>query len=554
MNVDLYPEKAQYISNEKVYLIADISQDVNNLYEASIQIYYLSNMVKEERVKLKPGKNKIEIGRFDSIFAGYGAQISIFGTEEESLTAYTAFDVVSDPGKSIRYGFLSDFSEKDGDMEDVDNLRKLHINMVQFYDWSYRHDELVAPKNSYTDMMDKEIDLEIIRKKITFLKKYGMKPMAYGAVYAASKDFYNKHEDWAFYTGNDEVFKFIDTFYIMNIAKECPWHEHIIKQYKEAVEKVGFSGIHMDTYGFPKTAFSKYEGQSKLIKLGEEFATLINDTKESLDEIDEDTYLIFNNVGNWPVEPVGQSKQAAIYVEVWNPYERYFHIKQIIQDARKASNNKKPVILAAYLAPFRLEELDKAGYAAYILTAAIVSNGGYHLLLGEENAVLTQGYYSDYSKLDSLQSEILRKYYDFMIRYMNLFHDTTMRDVSMTHMGWDNYEYQCNFDNWSSYGEANKIWLTLRENDFYKSISMINLCGCKDDLWNKGKDKPVIQKGMQFTVFVDKNIKGIYYASPDQKDSKSYSIDFRYVNTDKGKFVQFDVPDLVIWSLIYIEL
>jgi len=47
-----------------------------------------------------------------------------------------------------------------------------------------------------------------------------MESIAYGAVYAASKDFYEKHKEWAFYNSNQEVFKFIEVFYIMNIAKK----------------------------------------------------------------------------------------------------------------------------------------------------------------------------------------------------------------------------------------------------------------------------------------------------------------------------------------------
>ena len=37
-----------------------------------------------------------------------------------------------------------------------------------------------------------------------------------------------------------------------------------------------------------------------------------------------------------------------------------------------------------------------------------------------------------------------------MIRYMNLFYDATLRDVSMTHMGWDNTEYKCTNKPWSA--------------------------------------------------------------------------------------------------------
>ncbi len=57
----------------------------------------------------------------------------------------TSFDVVTNWRKSPRYGFLSDFHPNEaGDSEDIKMMTKLHINLVQFYDWMYRHDDLVA--------------------------------------------------------------------------------------------------------------------------------------------------------------------------------------------------------------------------------------------------------------------------------------------------------------------------------------------------------------------------------------------------------------------------
>lgn len=309
--------------------------------------------------------------------------VTIYKYDNDRIESFaTAFDGVSSANLSTRYGFLSDFYTIDGDNhKDIDELRKYHINMVQYYDWSYRHDSLVGTDNLYTDMMGRRVDLETVKKKIAFCKTYNMKSLGYGAVYAATKDFYDKRPDWGLYTSADKPLTFIDIFYIMNISRECPWHNHIIDQYKKAVRDVGFDGVHMDTYGFPKTAISKYNGQTKLLKLEEHYAGLIEDAKTALDEIKKENYLIFNNVGNWPVKTVANSPQDAIYIEVWEPYERYFHIKQIIVDAKREAKDKKPVILAAYLSPFREENTKRAGTAAQLLIAAIVSNGAYRLIM-----------------------------------------------------------------------------------------------------------------------------------------------------------------------------
>lgn len=543
---DIYPYKAQYLTNEDVILILE-GKAGESLH---LRLYHLECCIREWDVQIAGEVCQENIGSFDTAFGGYGIEAVLM---DGTLEASTAFDVVDNPGKSLRYGFLSDFAESDGSSHrDIETLRKYHINLLQFYDWSFRHDKLVGDSEEYHDMMGKAINKNTILNKIRTARQYGMKPMAYGAVYAASKEFWKMHRDWAFYTSAEEPFCFIDTFYIMNITRECPWHEHIIREYGRAVSEMGFAGIHMDTYGFPKTAYSIWGNRKQLISLKDHFGALIDDTKEALNRIDKDNYLVFNNVGNWPVTTVAETSQQAIYIEVWNPYDKYHHIKQIISEARQANRKNLPIILAAYLEPFRLECEERAARAAYLLMAAIVTNGAGHLLLGEENAVLTQGYYSDYTVIGKSCADKLRTYYDFMIRYMNLFYDPKLTDISMTHTGWDNYEYQCDFDNWSVSGEADKIWITLREKEDCKTICLINLCGGGNDDWNKGKEDIIPQKNLTFHVQTDAKTLSIWAASPDE-DGRMEEIPYTSYKTDKGRFVSFTIPYLEIWKLIYIK-
>lgn len=554
--MDLYPLKAQYLCKEEVILRVELGAE--RFDSAQLRVFSLDMMIRRKDLidKKRPyisGTIDIEAGSFEAGFAGYGVELVLYAGGKETLLE-TSFDIVSDHRQSLRYGFVSDFGAGDKENNAMEQLRKYHINMVQFYDWSYRHDCLVSPESAYRDMMGKLIETDTVREKIKKASQYGMKSIAYGAVYAASKAFYEAHKSWAFFNSNQEPFRFIDIFYIMNIQEGSPWRKHLMEQYKNAMLIMGFSGIHMDTYGFPKTAFSHLKARPELVELDREFAGLIDEVRAGLQEEGIDPYLVFNNVGNWPVSKTAGSTTDAVYIEVWQPYERYFHIKQLIEDAKVLCENTKPVILAAYLEPFRKEECKKAAYAAYLLTAAIVSNGAYHLLLGENQGVLTQGYYGDYSVMDQETASVMRRYYDFMIRYMELFYDPALQDVTMTHIGWDNYEYQCGIQNWSAWGESGKVWITLRENQSYKCLYLINLCGNSEDHWNKGKDAPAAQYNIEFTVHIDQDIQGVYCASPDRDRGGSEALAFEYVKNEKGKFVKFCVPELLIWTLVYIKL
>lgn len=575
MKIDLYPEKAQYLTGEEVLLIAEKADNAsadsqpereNGLLE--LRIFFLEKQIRAVPVRMDEGRIGIPAGYFHSEFAGYGAELWKKETEDNRLTeeqciAATSFDVVDKPSRSVRYGFLSDFDTQDGnDSRDLDFLRKYHINMIQFYDWSFRHDALVPNEDIYEDMMGKRKDFGVIRKKIEGARRLGMKTLGYGAVYAACESYYKEHPEQALYTSCGEPFRFINIFYIMNIMKGNPWHDHILEEYAEAVKKAGFDGIHMDTYGFPKAAFSKDKVRTKLQK---EFPGLIRDAKERLALEPGEHYLIFNNVGNWPVGTTAAAPVDAVYIEVWPPYERYHHIREIIREAKNACGKTKPVILAAYLEPFRtsargvLPDEEKAGYGARILTAAIVSLGASHLLMGEDGCVLTQGYYPDYTRMSETLKSQMRSYYDFLLRYMNLFYCEEMQEVTMTHTGWDNYEYRCGFP-CSGDGMADRIWMIAREGGKEKSISLINLCGCGDDCWNKGKNRPAVQRDLEFTVLTDGETEGVYIASPDSETAGDGSgigpamkpLPFTCLETDRGKFIRFTVPVLYVWALVYI--
>lgn len=557
--LDLYPVKAQFLKNQAISMEMELcnNNDENIILDCDIKVMYLTEVKENIKIKfsLLRGENKIvnfSIPPQNCDFNGFGVDVYISAKGELCEVISSSFDVVSSYKKSTRYGFLSDFNSKEaGDLEDVQNLRKLHLNLIQFYDWMYRHDKLIPPEAEFTDLMGRKLSFNVVKEKVEACHKYGMKAIAYGAVYAASKQFYEKNKDLGLYYSNNEPINFINIFQIMNISEQCSWHWHIIQQYKDALEKGNFDGIHMDTYGFPKTAISKLNGINKVENLEYLFPSLINNTKEELQQIKDEVCIIFNNVGNWPVDTVAKCKQEAVYIEVWPPYERYHHIKEIITWAKYLSDNK-PVILAAYLSPFK-EENEKAEISALIITAVIFSNGAYHLIHGEKNGILTQGYYADYSTISNNFFNKMRKYYDFQIRYMNLLYNDELRDVSMTHLQGDNMEYIFENIEYSTYGEPNKVWVMVKENPKFKVINLVNLLGNEEDYWNKGKNTPKVIKDIFIDMAVEYDVKSVITASPDRESGCPLSADYDIINGIRGKRLKLKVSELKIWTMVAVE-
>jgi len=560
---DAYPDKAQYLTGDKV----NIKVELHNPLPENLKVLLTTQIMHTNHVLARYSHeielaadgttiHNVELGPLPEAFQGYGADVWLTQDGGEAERFSTAFDVVDNWRQSPRYGFLSDFhSREEGDTLDVASLNKLHINLVQFYDWMYRHDDLVPAEEVFKDLMGRELSLKVVKEKIALCHAYGMKAMAYGAIYAASKEFYREHPDWALYYSNGKVIDFIDIFSIMNISEDSPWHRHIIGEYRKAVEQVDFDGIHMDTYGYPKSGISRLGGVEKVERLEEQFPVLIGNTRKELSRSKDDVALIFNNVGNWPVDTVGMAAQDAIYIEVWNPYERYHHISQIIAWAKQFGGGK-PVILAAYLKPFRLEaaeSMDKAHAAALLLSAAIFSHGGYHLLLGENNGVLTQGYYVDYSVVGEVFMREIRNYYDFMVRYLHLLYDPTLRDVSMTHTEGDNLEYVFSGADYSAYGEPGKVWTVVRENERFKLINLINLTNNAEDYWNEGKNRPQTLDNLTVAIQVNEKVQSVFTASPDIDMGRPHNLEYSLAEGERGFVLSVAVPRVYQWSMLVIE-
>ena len=530
--MEIYPEKGRYLPGEQITLTIAYTGDAEHF---RISVFSLERALQTLVVPNKGEATCVVLPPVDEDFCGLG----IICETDSGERAACAVDVQKEP-RVFRYGFLSDFSPEEADEKDVLAMAKHHVNAVQFYDWSYRHDQLVSGEPNYEDMMEKRNSMPVIRRKIAACHARGMRALGYGAVYAASEAFASRHPDWRLFARADEPIRFIDVFAIMNL--NSGWRDHIVSQYVDAVERAGFDGIHMDTYGFPKTAL---DAKGEAVHLEDVFAPLIEQTRTALPQ----AALVFNNVGNWPVERTMHAPVDAVYIEVWPPYERYEHLVGIISGAKAAG---KPVVLAAYPAPFRLDTPERALNAQLILMSAIAANGATQLWFGEDNAALTQGYYADYTRLHPDQEKKLRAYDDFFVRYETLLYDEALTNVSMTHCGWDNEEYACDVP-YSVSGEGGRLWLTLREDHQRKLIALINLTGDESSRWNEGRNEPEPIEQITLRVQICKPVTRLFIASPDRNNGAAEQVDFAREKGARRDIALIKITRIERFAILYLE-
>lgn len=559
---DAYPDRAQYKPNQSGNLFIELETREDAALQLVVAFSKLERLVAEEKVTIQANKGVKQIVPVplfleETVWSGYGVKVTVLREGEVVSTAFTSYDIADHWSRAPRYGFLSDFrSEESGDLRDVESMNKFHLNVIQFYDWMYRHDELVPQQDEFMDPMGREMSYQVVREKLEAVHNKGMAALAYGAVYASLKDFLQARPDWGLYNRRGEPFHLIDLFYIMDITPNSPWTDHIIEQFRQAVQ-AGFDGIHMDQYGFPKKAIRRIEGLEETVDLAECYPPLIDRTSAAVKEIQAEAGVIFNNVGNYPIRKTASTDQEALYIEVWPPVVRLRELKSLIDNARSL-NPEKPIILSAYLPSF----YPKAGHdkewaenGALLTMAAIFASGGYHLLLGEDKGMLTMPYYPDYAVMRPEFEAEVRRYYDFIVRFGTLIHDLRLEDVSYTYTAGVNTEIT--FEAAVPYapnGDVGSVWTLIKRLPGYQILQLINLVGLEDDYWEHGKHRrPEPQHGVVCHFLIEQPIETIYAASPDDPNQEVCFLDYEIVPHEQGLAARFVLPALEIWSMVIVK-
>ena len=549
----VYPDRPRVEDEYSFFKIIVSSEDSYLPQEMNLTLIHLNTCILEETIHIashtRSYVHTIVLEELPVSHNGIGLGIEL---SSSSYSCSTAIDIGTGP---IRYGFVSDFSSEDKERHDekVEYLLKNHITHVQFYDWAYRPHQASPEQENisiYEDSMGKVIDLSVIKDLIEKLHMVGIKALAYGAVYAALKEYLDAYPEQALYDIDGNTFNLIETFFIMNLASKG-WRDNIIKQYTYAVDTLNFDGIHMDTYGYPKSGWG-YQDTS-LHSLEEDFVSFINEWATCGNEN------IFNNVGGWPASTTSQAEQAACYIEVWDPHTRYHHLKELIYTVLPKG---KPVILAAYLLPFKQRDIDKnkdSTYpvnAALLLIATVSSLGATSLLIGESGVVLTQPYYSDYTMLSVRERDILQSYYDFQVRYRELLYDSEATDITESHAMGENREIGIHAGTYpvSHDGRQGTLWAIVKRHTHRISIQLINLIDQNDDEWNTDKLDCMTAPQMRITIPQYSKTMRVYTSAPEINHGRAVELETRYGYGVRGPSIIVEVPSVGIWRSLWCDL
>ena len=506
-------------------------------------------------------ETSVEIPAFPAGSGAYGVFAVLVDPDGERHEAETAYDVAAHWREAPRYGFLSDFAPEEAGMtEDADFLRRHHINLVQFYDWMYRHDRLLPDEDEFVDPLGRRMSLEVVRGKIAALHERGIASMAYVAVYGSLPDYIERHPEQGLYQNDGKAHALGNFFYIMDISEDSAWTAHMLDEYERAVKAMFFDGVHLDQYGFPKKAIRRRGGGADVVALKELYPRFIDLVRERMSRLGEGLGVVFNNVGNYPTHTTAAAGQDIMYIEVWDPATHLRDLKAIIDHARQRSG--KQTVLAAYLPwfhPDRSHEAEQAEIGGTLAMATIFASGGYHLLLGEAGGVLADPYFPKYGRPSERFLSTLGRYYDFIVMYRELLFDLALDDVSMAFTGGINTEVVFAKDgvDFAPNGRPNAVWTFVKEKPGFFVVHLINLHGVDDDVWHAGKTRPPEPlRDIEVKVELWEDIEGVYWASPDGGGLRPHRLDYDFVpkGGGVGNYVRFTLPRLDYWTLAWVQL
>jgi len=520
---ELLPAKASFRPNEAITI--EVRGVVN---EGAVRVWHLGELVAEQAYTggaialraLPPGGYSVELGALR-----------------------TAVDVAANSRKRLRYGFVASYApDKDiGGLGDM--VRRLHLNGVQFYDWAYRHADLMGGGDDYRDALDQPIALSTVRALVRTVQAVGSRALGYAAVYAVGSKEWDGWKHDALLKASGEPYALGDFLFIVDPAA-ADWLAHFTTELRRASEALGFDGYHLDQYGFPKRAI-RADGVD--VDVAASFVTLIESVRAAL----PDAHLVFNNVNDFPTGLTARTEQDAVYIEPWAPQLTLQSLADTVTRARAAGQGK-PVVLAAYQHVYDKAPAAESDHATALTMATLFSHGATQLLAGEADRLLCDPYYVRNHVMEESTKALLKRWYDFLVAHDELLMPAHLHEVTHAYAGTYNGDLDVTFANAEVCvtAEAGKVWRRIVRDGDRLIVHLINLCGQTDVLWDAPR-QPAVSPGeatLRVRPLYGRQVR-ISAADPDGAGR------LEAVATHvEGDHVAAVLPGLGTWQLVVVEL
>lgn len=524
---EIIPDRASYSPGDEVQI------EIRGAFGfGELSIWHLGQPI---RTLTYDGESSIDLGQLP--IGGYGIELAIGQNRTR-----TAVEVTDNVRKRLRYGFVTDYSP-DRDLEAVsDNIRRLHLTGIQFYDWAYRHADLLGGGENYQDALDQPISLQTVRNLVKTVQGVGASALGYAAVYAVGVNEWHLWRHRALLTSEGTAFGLGDFLFILDPAS-ADWLEHFTNELAAAVNEIGFDGFHLDQYGYPKIAV---RADGLAVDVSASFKSLISRVREKLPS----QHLVFNNVNDFPTWITAHSPQDAIYIEVWEPNLTLDSLAHIVTRAKSIAD-QKPVAIAAYQHVYDSAPAPTSDLATAFTMAALFSHGATQILAGEADRILVDPYYVRNHIIEKSTADLLKNWYDFVVEHDELLLDPRIVEVTGSYAGKYNDDCEVAFANVevSTFAQSGSVWRRITSTPSGIVVHLINLVDQEDTLWDSPRHSPKdLTPGLLRFRRVGTQMPRVRVADPD-RSKRLVEVPVRF----EGDHAFATLPSMHIWQIVVID-
>lgn len=469
---------------------------------------------------------------------GYGVELRAV---DGAVAGHTAVEVLADPFQRLRYGFVASYPPGRDVAGVLRHFRRLHLTGAQFYDWAYRHADLVGPQPQWADPLGQPVSLATVRALTAGFTGIATAPIGYAAVYGVGKEEWPAWEHAALLRPDGTVYDLGGFLSIVDPADPA-WLTHFRADLRRAVAAGGFAGFHLDQYGYPRRAV-RPDGVT--VDLAVAFDTLIRAVREELPE----ARLIFNNVNDFPVWASTRSPQDVTYTEAWHPHGTLADLAAVATRSRTLAPTR-PAVLAAYQTVFDTLPPESAELTTKFTMATLFSHGASQLLCGESGHVLVDPYYVRNHTAAPSTVDMLARWYDLLVAAGDILLAPGLPDVTRSVAGELNGEVDVLGPvRVSHHAEPGVVWRRVVESPQGTVVHLINLVDQVETGWDTAKVPPRPVADLTLRVRrIGARVPRILVADPDRGPC------FTEVPVSvQGEHLLAALPPLGVWQIVLVE-
>lgn len=397
------------------------------------------------------------------------------------LLAEDLVTVAPHPGASPVPGFVSSYNAASlpGALE---WLQALRCTVVQAYDWmaSYADPLPAGAGERWADPLGRPVERGAITALAAELAAGGAVLQAYAPVYAADPPFAAAHPDWALYQNDGQPQRLGELLTIMNPGDER-WQAHWHAAHRAALDALGFGGLHLDTYGYPRSAADAAGKPVPMAPAHESFLAMVAAGFGA-------AVVSFNQVNGVPAAIGLRSPRRFRYAEVWAPNHSWRHLEGLIE--RSSGDGREPVVLALY-PPVWAAERAAALRTVLLSEAVITALGASMLVWGDDHGALREAYYPSHERLHPEEAATALGWHTFALRHRDLF--TLGRDTSWTELSDPNAGLlAASAVPVTPEPSGGSLFVRVRRDDDLVAVSVLDLTGSARGRWDEPSGPPMI--------------------------------------------------------------